>query len=74
MKANIVLRPGDGIGPEVVDETRQVLDVVARRDAAGHVHDVFVNEAPHHLRDGVVLADVREKLIAETLTLRSTRH
>jgi 3-isopropylmalate dehydrogenase len=31
MKASIVLLPGDGIGTEVVDEARQVLDVVARR-------------------------------------------
>jgi 3-isopropylmalate dehydrogenase len=31
MKASIVLLPGDGIGPEVVEEARQVFDVVARR-------------------------------------------
>lgn len=29
MKANIVLLPGDGIGPEIVREARQVLDAVA---------------------------------------------
>jgi 3-isopropylmalate dehydrogenase len=29
MKATIVLLPGDGIGPEVVDEARRVLDTVA---------------------------------------------
>lgn len=29
MKAQIVLLPGDGIGPEVVDEGRQMLDAVA---------------------------------------------
>ena len=34
MKANIVLLPGDGIGPEIVAEARAVLDVVASR--AGH--------------------------------------
>ena len=31
MKANIVLLPGDGIGPEVVEEARQVLEVVAEK-------------------------------------------
>jgi 3-isopropylmalate dehydrogenase len=31
MKASIVLLPGDGIGPEVVNEARLVLDDVARR-------------------------------------------
>jgi 3-isopropylmalate dehydrogenase len=31
MKKNIVLLPGDGIGPEVVDAARQVLDAVAIR-------------------------------------------
>lgn len=30
MKANIVLLPGDGIGPEVVEEARRVLDAVAK--------------------------------------------
>jgi 3-isopropylmalate dehydrogenase len=31
MKANIVLLPGDGIGPEVVNEARLVLDAVAKQ-------------------------------------------
>ncbi|MBI2517928.1 MAG: 3-isopropylmalate dehydrogenase [Opitutae bacterium] len=31
MNANIVLLPGDGIGPEVVGEARRVLDAVAER-------------------------------------------
>ena len=31
MKKNIVLLPGDGIGPEVVSATQQVLDAVAHR-------------------------------------------
>ncbi|WP_438482039.1 3-isopropylmalate dehydrogenase [Oleiharenicola lentus] len=31
MKANIVLLPGDGIGPEVVNEARLVLDAVAAK-------------------------------------------
>jgi 3-isopropylmalate dehydrogenase len=31
MKASIVLLPGDGVGPEVVTETRKVLDAVASK-------------------------------------------
>jgi 3-isopropylmalate dehydrogenase len=31
MKSKITLLPGDGIGPEIVDATRQVLESVARR-------------------------------------------
>ena len=31
MKANIVLLPGDGIGPEVVSEAVRVLDVIAQK-------------------------------------------
>ena len=34
MKAKITLLPGDGIGPEIVDATRQVLEAVARK--SGH--------------------------------------
>lgn len=34
MDANIVLLPGDGIGPEVVEEARRVLDAIAQ--AYGH--------------------------------------
>ncbi len=34
MKAKITLLPGDGIGPEIVDSTRQVLEAIARR--SGH--------------------------------------
>ncbi len=38
MKAQIVLLPGDGIGPEVVAEARRVLEAVAQR--YGHTFDV----------------------------------
>ncbi len=31
MKANIVLLPGDGIGPEVIDETVRVLNVISKK-------------------------------------------
>ena len=34
MKAKITLLPGDGIGPEIVDATRQVLEAIASK--SGH--------------------------------------
>jgi hypothetical protein len=34
------------------------------------VHDVVVLEAAHHVRDGVDLADVREKLVAAAAVRR----
>ena len=42
MKANIVLLPGDGVGPEVVSSTRQVLDAVAKR----HGHALTYSSHP----------------------------
>ncbi|MDQ2643509.1 MAG: 3-isopropylmalate dehydrogenase [Myxococcota bacterium] len=42
MKANIVLLPGDGVGPEVVSSTRQVLDAVAKR----HGHELAYSSHP----------------------------
>ena len=50
------------------------LDVGQRVDLAGDVHDVVVDEAAHHLRDGVRLADVREELVAEAFALRGAGH
>jgi len=40
MKANIVLIPGDGIGPEVIQATRDVLDKVAQK----HNHEFTYSE------------------------------
>jgi len=40
MKANIVLLPGDGIGPEVIQATRDVLDKVAQK----HNHEFTYSE------------------------------
>ena len=31
MKAQVVLLPGDGIGPEILDEARRILDATASR-------------------------------------------
>ena len=42
MKANIVLLPGDGIGPEVVGESVRVLDAIAAR----HHHQWTYQERP----------------------------
>ncbi len=42
MNATIVLLPGDGIGPEVVEEARLVLDVIASR----HGHSFAMTEHP----------------------------
>jgi 3-isopropylmalate dehydrogenase len=38
MKANIVLLPGDGIGPEIVEQARRVLEAVATR--GGHCFEI----------------------------------
>ena len=42
MKANIVLLPGDGVGPEIVAETVKVLKAVATRFG----HDFDMTEHP----------------------------
>ena len=46
------------------------LDIGERVDLAGHVHDVLVLEAAHHVGDGVGLADVGKELVAKPLALR----
>jgi putative MATE family efflux protein len=49
-------------------------DVRHRIDAAIDVDDVVVLEAAHHVRDGVGLADVGEKLVAQPFALGSPTH
>src|SRR3989442_9046212 len=44
-------------------------DVASRIDLSVHVDDVFIFEASYDVADGVHLPDVRQKLIAEPLTL-----
>ncbi len=46
------------------------VNVRKRIDAARDVHHVVVDEAAHHVRDCVGLADVRQELVAEPLALR----
>jgi 3-isopropylmalate dehydrogenase len=48
MQANIVLLPGDGIGPEVITEARKVLDTVASTNG----HDFSFKE---HLIGGIAI-------------------
>jgi 3-isopropylmalate dehydrogenase len=61
MQANIVLLPGDGIGPEVVSEGKRVLEAVARRFG----HDFAFSE---HLIGGCSIDRHATALTAETLT------
>ncbi len=49
-------------------------DVAHRINAAGDVHDVRVFKAAHDLHDGVHLADVAEKLVAQTFAVRRAFH
>ncbi|MBE7453456.1 MAG: 3-isopropylmalate dehydrogenase [Kofleriaceae bacterium] len=60
MHARIALCPGDGIGPEIVDEARRVLDAVA---AAGG-HDLTYGE---HLIGGAAIDAAGTALPADTL-------
>ena len=49
-------------------------DIGQRIDAALDVRDVGILEAAHHMRDGVDLADIGEKLVAEPLPFRGAAH
>jgi 3-isopropylmalate dehydrogenase len=60
MKANIVLLPGDGVGPEVTEQARVVLDSVARR--YGHE---FAFET--HLIGGIAIDETGDPLPPSTL-------
>jgi 3-isopropylmalate dehydrogenase len=60
MKASIVLTPGDGIGPEVVNEARIVLETVAKR----HGHEFKFSE---HLLGGCAIDAKGTAMPDETL-------
>ncbi|HYO95983.1 MAG TPA: 3-isopropylmalate dehydrogenase [Polyangiaceae bacterium] len=60
MKAKIALLPGDGVGPEVVAVTRQVLDAVANR--ASHQFSYS-----SHLIGGIAIDETGDPLPPETL-------
>jgi hypothetical protein len=50
------------------------LDVGDRVHPAGHVDDVLVLEAAHHVHDRVGLADVAKELVAQALALACAGH
>lgn len=60
MKANIVLLPGDGIGPEIVAQAQRVLEVVAER--FGHQF-----EFASHLIGGIAIDTCGDPLPQETV-------
>ncbi len=53
----IALIPGDGIGPEVVQEGRRVIEAVAERGLAEVVLEEFPHGADHFLATGETLGD-----------------
>jgi 3-isopropylmalate dehydrogenase len=60
MKAKIVLLPGDGVGPEVVSATRQVLDAIAK-----HYEHTFAYDS--QLIGGIAIDETGDPLPPQTL-------
>lgn len=60
MKAKITLLPGDGIGPEIVDATRQVLEAVASK--SGHIFAFST-----HLIGGIAIDETGVPLPDDTI-------
>ncbi len=60
MKAKITLLPGDGIGPEIVDATRQVLEAIASR--SGHTFTFST-----HLIGGIAIDETGVPLPDDTI-------
>jgi 3-isopropylmalate dehydrogenase len=65
MKANIVLLPGDGVGPEVVGEARKVLDAIASK--FGHTFSYST-----HLIGGIAIDETSNPLPDQTLAACKT--
>ncbi|MBC7795084.1 MAG: 3-isopropylmalate dehydrogenase [Clostridia bacterium] len=65
MKANIVLLPGDGIGPEVVSEAKGVLDAIAQK----YGHEFAYSE--QHI-GGIAIDKTGSALPEETLAAMKT--
>ena len=61
MKAKITLLPGDGIGPEIVDATRQVLEAIASK--SGHTFTFST-----HLIGGIAIDETGVPLPDDTIT------
>ena len=60
MKAKITLLPGDGIGPEIVDATRQVLEAIASK--SGHTFTFST-----HLIGGIAIDETGVPLPDDTI-------
>ena len=60
MEKNIALLPGDGIGPEIVDETVKLFDAVAKK--FGHTFNYS-----SHLIGGIAIDETGDPLPEETL-------
>lgn len=60
MKAKITLLPGDGIGPEIVDATRQVLETIAQK--SGHSFSFST-----HLIGGIAIDETGVPLPDDTI-------
>ncbi|HEX5939238.1 MAG TPA: 3-isopropylmalate dehydrogenase [Dehalococcoidia bacterium] len=67
MKLKILALPGDGIGPEVVDEARRVLEAVAQR----YRHKISFSEA---LIGGIAIDETGSALPKETLAIARSSH
>ncbi len=61
----VAVIPGDGIGPEVVSESRKVLDIACERRGISLDFEEFPLGAAHHLRTGEVLSDETVSRLAE---------
>ncbi|MEM6980184.1 MAG: isocitrate/isopropylmalate family dehydrogenase, partial [Planctomycetota bacterium] len=60
MNASLILLPGDGIGPEIIEQARAVLEAVAKRFEHGF-------EFQSHLIGGIAIDETGDPLPAATL-------
>ncbi len=60
MEATIVLLPGDGIGPEIIEQAEKVLNVIAKQFA----HRFHL---PRHLMGGIAIDETGDPLPVETI-------
>jgi len=58
MKYNIAVIPGDGIGPEVIDQAKKALNAIA--DVYNHIFNEWLLNTDYELRD----EPVRERYIS----------
>jgi len=65
MKHRIASMPGDGIGPEIVDVTREVIDKAGDKHGFSVEWQDFPNGADHYLKTGETLSDEDIKNLAK---------